>query len=336
MIVGQFDSNTKPETLNMRKYINQLKDNEAVSEIYLVTEKQLRPNKNGIFYIQMTISDRTGSVSVRIWNATEEQFQTFATGDYVLIEGMTQKFQGALQIIGRTVTPVAASEVNPDDFKKSVQVDRQKLRNRLIEILRGMTNPSLVNLVDCFLIDDAFMESFCRIPAGIKLHHAYEGGLLEHTTTMLEVAKRILPLYPMLDGDLLMTGVFLHDIGKTVELAGQSEFSYTDEGQMLGHPVIALELLYEKIRESENLTAEPFDPKIAMLLKHLIISHHGTYNNGSPKLPMTLEAVVLHYLDSLDSKIFEFEKYMFEDPNAGNSWTNYIPVIERKLYKGKI
>ncbi|MCL2118058.1 MAG: HD domain-containing protein [Planctomycetaceae bacterium] len=320
----------------MRKYINQLKDNEPVDEIYLVTEKQLRPNKNGVFYIQMTISDRTGSVGVRIWNATEEQFQAFATGDYVRLEGMTQKFQGALQVIGKSVMPVAASEINPDDFKKSVQVDRQKLRGRLIEILRDVTNPALVNLVDCFLIDETFMEKFCRVPAGIKLHHAYEGGLLEHTVTMLETAKRILPLYPMLDDDLLLTGVFLHDIGKTVELTGQGEFSYTDEGQMLGHPVIALEMLCEKIRESENLTAEKFDTKTAMLLKHLIVSHHGTYANGSPKLPMTLEAMTLHFLDSLDSKVYEFEKYMFEDPNAGNSWTNYIPVIERKLYKGKM
>jgi 3'-5' exoribonuclease len=296
----------------------------------------LRPNKNGVFYIQMTISDRTGSVGVRVWNATEELFQTFATGDYVLLDGMTQKFQGALQVIGKSVTPVAASEINPEDFKKTVQVDRQKLRGRLIEILRDMSNPVLVNLTDCFLIDDAFMEKFCRVPAGIKLHHAYEGGLLEHTVTMLEVAKRILPFYPMLDGDLLLTGVFLHDIGKTVELTGQGEFSYTDEGQILGHPVIALELLYGKIRESEKMTAEPFDQKIAMLLKHLIVSHHGTYANGSAKLPMTLEAMTLHFLDSLDSKVFEFEKYIFEDPNAGSAWTNYIPVIERKLYKGKI
>ena len=179
------------------------------------------------------------------------------------------------------------------------------------------------------------MEKFCRVPAGIKLHHAYEGGLLEHTVTMLEVVKRILPFYPMLDGDLLLTGVFLHDIGKTRELAGQGEFLYTDEGQILGHPVIALELLYEKIREAEKLAAEKFDPEIAMLLKHLIISHHGTYSNGSAKLPMTLEAMALHFLDSFDSKLAEFEKYMFEDPNAGSNWTNYLPVIERKLYKGK-
>jgi 3'-5' exoribonuclease len=320
----------------MRKYINQLKDNEAINEIYLVTERQLRPNKTGVFYIQMTISDRTGSVGVRIWNATEEMFQAFATGDYVRLDGMTQKFQGALQVIARSVEPVAVSEVNPEDFRKTVQIDRQKLRARLGEIMRGMTHPSLVNLVDCFLIDEAFMEKFCRVPAGIKLHHAYEGGLLEHTVTMLEMAQRILPFYPMLDGDLLLAGVFLHDVGKTRELAGQGEFLYTDEGQILGHPVIALELLYEKIREAENLTAEKFDPETAMLLKHLIISHHGTYNNGSAKLPMTLEAMALHFLDSFDSKLAEFEKYIFEDPNAGSAWTNYLPVIERKLYKGKL
>jgi len=319
----------------MRRYINQIRDNEQVNEIFLVTDKQLRPNKNGIFYIQMTISDRTGSVGVRIWNATEEMFQTFAVGDFVRLDGTSQRFQGAIQIIGKSVVRVDASEANPEDFKRSVQIDRQKLRNRLVEMMRGMTNPSLANLVDCFLTDDEFMVKFCQLPAGVKLHHAYEGGLLEHTVTMLEVALKIVPLYPMLDKDLLITGIFLHDIGKTVELAADSEFSYSDEGQILGHPVIAIELLHEKIRETEKLTAEKFDTETAMLLKHMIISHHGTYLNGSPKLPMTLEAIALHFLDSLDSKLVEFEKYMFEDPNAGSSWTNYIPTIERKLYKGK-
>ncbi|MCL2347441.1 MAG: HD domain-containing protein [Planctomycetaceae bacterium] len=319
----------------MRRYINQIRDNEPVDEIFLVTDKQLRPNKNGIFYIQMTISDRTGSVGVRIWNATEEMFQTFAVGDFVRLDGTSQRFQGAIQIIGKAVVRVDASEVNPEDFKKSVQIDRQKLRNRLAEMMRGMTNPSLANLVDCFLVDEEFMRRFCQLPAGVKLHHAYEGGLLEHTVTMLEVALKIVPFYPMLDKDLLLTGIFLHDIGKTVELVAGSEFSYSDEGQILGHPVIAIELLHEKIREAEKLTAEKFDAETAMLLKHIIISHHGTYLNGSPKLPMTLEAIAIHFLDSLDSKLVEFEKYMFEDPNAGSHWTNYIPTIERKLYKGK-
>ncbi|MDR1492514.1 MAG: HD domain-containing protein [Planctomycetaceae bacterium] len=319
----------------MRRYINQLKDNDTINEIYLVTEKQLRPNKNGIFYIQMTISDRTGSVGVRIWNATEELFQSFAIGDFVRLEGATQRFQGAIQVIGKAVYRVPQHEINFEDFRKTVQIDHQKLRRRLVEIVREIANPMLLNLLDCFLIDEEFMEKFCRHPAGVRLHHAYEGGLLEHTVTMLEVAKRITPFYPMLNADLLLTGVFLHDVGKTLELTGMHEFTYSDEGQILGHPTIAVELLHDKIRETEKLTSEPFDPETAMLLKHMMISHHGAHENGSAKLPMTLEAVALHYIDSLDSKLTEFEKYMFDDPNAGSHWTNYIPIIDRKLYKGK-
>ncbi|MDR1382503.1 MAG: HD domain-containing protein [Planctomycetaceae bacterium] len=319
----------------MRQYINQLKDNDTINEIYFVTEKQLRPNKNGIFYIQMTISDRTGSVSVRVWNASEELFQSFATGDFVRLEGATQRYQGSIQIIGKTVKRAPQHEVNFEDFRKNAQIDQQKLRHRLIEVLQEVTNPTLRNLLDCFLIDEVFMEKFSRLPAGVRLHHAYAGGLLEHTVTMLEVTKKITPLYPMLNADLLMTGVFLHDIGKTVELTGMNEFTYSDEGQILGHPTIAVEILHEKIRETEKLTAEPFDPEIAMILKHMMISHHGAHENGSAKLPMTLEAIALHYIDSLDSKLTEFEKYMFEDPNAGSHWTNYIPIIDRKLYKGK-
>jgi len=318
-----------------RRYVNQLRDNETLDEIFLVTDKQLRPNRNGVFYIQMTISDRTGSVGARFWNATEEMFQQFAVGDYVHVEGGTQRFLGAIQVIAKKITKVDSDSVNQDDFKRTVQVDRMKLRQRLMEILRNMKNSSLVNLADCFFIDEEFMDRFCRAPAGVKLHHAYEGGLLEHTATMLEVALKIIPFYPALNGDLLLTGIFLHDIGKTEELAYDSDMTYTDSGQMLGHPVLALEMLHDKIRESEKLAEERFDPETAMLLKHLVISHHGIYEHGSPKLPMTLEAVALHFIDSLDSKLVEFEKYMFEDPNTGSPWTNYLPSIERKLYKGE-
>ena len=270
-----------------------------------------------------------------LWNATEEIFGQFAVGDYVRIEGTTQRFQGAIQVIIKKITKVDSSEVNQEDFKRTVLVDRMKLRSRLMEILRGMNTPVLVNLAECFFFDDDFMERFCRAPAGIKLHHAYEGGLLDHTVAMLETASRIIPLYPSLNGDLLLTGVFLHDIGKIEELSYDSEMAYTDSGQMLGHPVLALGMLQEKIHETEKLSEERFDPELAMLLKHLLISHHGTYEHGSPKLPMTLEAVALHSIDSLDSKLAEFEKYMFEDPNSGSPWTNYLPAIERKLYKGK-
>lgn len=318
-----------------RRYINQLRDNEKIEEIYRVSEKQLRPNKNGNLYLQFNLSDKTGMIGGRFWNATEEMFYQFDNDDYLMVEGTTQRFQGTLQMIAKKLTKVDATDIDEKEFVRFNSIDVPKAKARLQEMLRSITNPDLLNLADCFLIDEAFMERFCKTPAGVKLHHAYPGGLLEHTTQMMEVALAVARLYPELNRDLLLFGAFLHDIGKTSELSHDGEMIYTDAGQMLGHPLLGVELLNEKIREAEKLAGEPLDAEICMLLKHILISHHGLYENQSAKLPMTLEAMTLHFIDSLDSKIAEFRKYMLDDPNLGGSWTNYIPGIERKLYKGK-
>jgi 3'-5' exoribonuclease len=317
-------------------YINQIGDNDKVDAVYRIYEKQLRPNKNGNLYLQFNLSDRTGVLSARYWNATVEQAEQFNNGDYVRVEGTSQKFQGVVQIIVRRMTRVLESEVDVNDFVRSGNVDISVRRVRLRELLRTLTNPVLQNLADCFLIDEEFMDKFCSVPAGVKLHHAYRGGLLEHTTQMMETAVQIAILYPQLNRDLLLMGTFLHDIGKTVELSSGNDMHYTDAGQLLGHSVMGVEILRDKIVESERLSGQVFDPQIAMLLKHFLISHHGEYENQSSKLPMTLEAQTLHFIDSIDSKIAEYQRYITEDPNQGNAWTNYIPTIERKLYKEQI
>ncbi|MDR1964279.1 MAG: HD domain-containing protein [Planctomycetaceae bacterium] len=320
-----------------RRYINQFRDNEKVEEIYLVSDKQLRPNKNGNLYLQFNLSDKTGMVSGRLWNATDELFYQFDNGDYVLAEGVTQRFQGTLQFIAKKLTKIDTKkqQVDETEFVRFNSVDITKKRARLLEILHSITEPNLRNLTDCILIDDELLDRFCKAPAGVKLHHAYPGGLLEHSVQMMEVAGQVAGLYPSLNRDLLLVGTFLHDIGKTTELSFDGEMFYSDQGQLLGHSLLGIEILNRKILETEKNSGEPFDPEIAMLLKHLLLSHHGTYENQSAKLPMTLEAIALHFIDSLDSKLAEFRKYMLEDPNLGANWTNYIPVIERKLYKGK-
>jgi len=318
----------------MRRYINQLKENEKISEIYTVSDKQLRPNKKGNLYIQFTLSDKTGSICGFIWDVTNVSAFDFESGDYVRAEGTTQRFQGTLQFIGRNLMKIDPGSVDPAEFFRLQLVDVPKMQNRLRELLRTITDPCLRNLADCFAIDDEFIDLFSKTPAGVKLHHAYPGGLLEHSLQMMENAVRIADLYPVLNRDLLMMGAFLHDIGKTKELAFGNEMYYTDLGQLLGHPSLGIEILNEKITEAEKLAGEPFRAETAMLLKHMLISHHGTYENQCTKLPMTLEAITLHFLDSIDSKIAEFRKYMLDDPNAGGLWTNYLPAIERKLYKG--
>ena len=318
----------------MRRYINQLKENEKIAEIYVVSEKQLRPDKKGNLYLQFNLSDRTGSITGFIWDVTNVAVYDFESGDFVRVEGTTQRFQGTLQFIAKSLTKVDADSVDSTEFARLQLVDIPKAQHRLRELLRSITDPSLRNLADCISIDDAFINQFSQTPAGVKLHHAYPGGLLEHSLQMMEIAVRIAELYPVLNRDLLLMGAFLHDIGKTRELAFGNEMYYTDQGQMLGHPFLGAEVLNEKIAEAEKLAGEPFDAETATLLKHMLISHHGTYENQCTKLPMSLEAMTLHFIDSIDSKIAEFRKYILDDPNAGGLWTNYIPAIERKLYKG--
>ncbi|GHT21497.1 hypothetical protein FACS189419_02490 [Planctomycetales bacterium] len=316
-----------------RRYINQFKDNEKVSEIFLVSDKQMRANKNGNYYLQFNLADRTGMISSRLWNITDGRFYDFENGDYIQVEGATQRYQGILQFITKKIEKVEPGSVDPTEFVRFQSIDVQKAQNRLKELLHTVTHPSLQALAECFVIDDVFIDLFSKTPAGVKLHHAYPGGLLEHTLQMMELAVKVAELYPVLNRDLLLMGTFLHDIGKTKELGMTNELFYTDEGQMLGHPYLGTEILSKKITEAETMTGEEFDPETAMLLKHMQISHHGEFINQSAKLPMTLEAQMLHFIDSIDSKITEFQKYMLEDPNLGANWTDYQKSIDRKLYK---
>jgi 3'-5' exoribonuclease len=179
------------------------------------------------------------------------------------------------------------------------------------------------------------MDRLGRAPAGVKHHHAYAGGLLEHVVNLMEVATRVVDRYPAIDADLLLMGAFLHDLGKTLELSSDQGLVYTDEGQLIGHLVIGVELLNEKIREAERLSGESFPPEMALRLKHMIVSHHGFLEHGSPRVPMTLEAIALHYLDNMDAKIHQFEQQMREDPNVDSVWTHFNQALGRKLFKGK-
>src|SRR5262249_46395879 len=184
------------------------------------------------------------------------------------------------------------------------------------------------------LMDDEFIRDFCRAPAGVRNHHAYLGGMVEHVVTLLELGERILPLYPDLDRDLLISGIFLHDIGKVRELNYARAFAYTDEGQLVGHIVIGVEMLNEKVARVPDLTGEPFPKELLLRLKHMILSHHGTYEFGSPRLPMTPEAIALHHLDNLDAKIHTFTRDIREDRNGTSAWTPYSQATQRRLFKG--
>ncbi|MEX2111593.1 MAG: OB-fold nucleic acid binding domain-containing protein [Pirellulales bacterium] len=317
-----------------RRFVSQMAHQESVDQIFLASDKQLRPNRNGNLYLQLELSDRSGSINARMWNASESDYRNFENGDYVRVEGTTQLFQGTIQLIATGIRRALIGDVNQDDFLILDSKEIDKLTGRLAEVLRKMHDPHLLSLAECFLVDDEFMRKFSQAPAGVKNHHAYRGGLLEHVIGLMELVNHVAPLYPALNGDLLLMGAFLHDVGKVDELSYDRDFSYTDEGQLIGHLVMAVGILEKKLRETERLAGEPVPDELVLRLKHMIVSHHGQYEYGSPKLPMTLEAVALHHLDNLDAKLHSFEQLMRDDPNVESSWTNYHASLGRKLFKG--
>jgi 3'-5' exoribonuclease len=317
-----------------RRYINQFGHQEAIDQIFLASQKQLRPNRNGNLYLQVELSDRSGAISARMWNATESEYRNFDDGDFVRVEGTAQLYQGAMQLIATNICKARHDEIEYADFMPVSPAQIDRLAVRLGELLRGIGNPHLRALAECFLMDEEFMNKFTRAPAGVKNHHAYVGGLLEHVVNLMEVVTRVVGCYPAVDPDLLLMGAFIHDMGKIAELSYDRGFAYTDEGQLIGHLVMAVSVLEAKVREAERLSGEAIPNELVLRLKHMIVSHHGQYEFGSPKLPMTLEAVALHHLDNLDAKLHSFELQMRDDPNVESPWTSFNASLGRKLYKG--
>ncbi len=317
-----------------RRYATQFAHNEHVNQVFIATDKNLRPNRNGNYYLQLGLADRSGSIDARLWNASEKDYKDIENGDYVMVDGSTQLFQGNMQLIINSIRRARPDEVDEGDFMVRQPAEIDQYATRLAKILRGIKTPELKNLAECFLMDDEFMGKFTAAPAGMKNHHAYQGGLLEHVVCVMELVLLVAPRYPQLDVDKLLIGAFLHDASKVDELSYEREIAYTDEGQLLGHMVMAMSLVDSKITEAERLSGEPFPKSLAIEIKHMIISHHGEYEYGSAKLPMTLEAVALHQLDNLDAKIASFTALIADCPNSDSNWTQYFGNLGRKLYKG--
>jgi len=318
----------------LRRFVNQLAEREQIDQVFLVADKQLRANRNGNLYLQLRLMDKTGSLTGMLWNASEQLFNSVATGNYLRVCGTTQLYNGQLQMIVTRVEPADPRQVDEQDFVTVSSEEIDRLAARLAELLRGVANPHLRSLAECFLADDEFMRKFTTAPAGIKNHHAYRGGLLAHVVSLMEVCRTVAPLYPELDADLLLLGAFLHDAGKIDELIYDREFGYSDEGQLIGHVVMAVSMLEDKVAEAEQLAGERFPRELLLRLKHLIVSHHGEYEFGSPKLPMTLEAIALHLLDNLDAKLYSVAQLLKEDTGGDSAWTSYNQPLGRKFFKG--
>jgi 3'-5' exoribonuclease len=318
----------------MRRFVDQLRDGDQIDDVFLAADKMLRVNRKGAQYVQLMLRDRSGGISARLWNAGDHVFRSFDNGDFVHADGKVQLFEGALQVILAHLERVEAEKVEVADFLPHTDQDVGKLLDKLRGYLLRLANPHLRALAECFLMDDPFVRSFSACPAGVKLHHAYVGGLLEHTVTMMDIADRLLPFYPGVDRDLLLVGCFLHDAGKVRELSYGRAFGYTDEGQLVGHIAIGVEMLSDKAAKVPELTGEPFPRELMVRLKHMVLSHHGTLEYGSPRVPMTPEAMLLHAIDLMDTRMHMVLRDLKEDRNNVTAWTPFNQTLQRRFYKG--
>ncbi|MCH2213409.1 MAG: HD domain-containing protein [Fuerstiella sp.] len=318
-----------------RTFVNEFSDGDTVDEVFLLADKQLRANRNADMYLLATLRDSSGVISGLMWNVSEERLLHISTGDVVHVKGKVQLYQGALQIIVTRIDLAPQSDFDADDFRAQPQSNAGPLLDRLKELISTITCDRLKTLADCFMNDESLVEALCEAPAGVRAHHAYQGGLLEHIVSMSEVADRLCSLYSQLNRNLLLLGVLLHDLGKVRELSWDPALAYTDEGQLLGHMNIAIEILNQKLLEARgHLGGDEVDKEDVLRLKHMILSHHGSLEHGSPRVPMTPEAMVLHHIDNLDAKLHEFTRSIEDDVNKHSAWTPYSPRMERKLFKG--
>ncbi len=317
-----------------RRLISELPPQTQVDQVFLATHKQLRPNRNGQLYLQVDLADKSGMITGRLWNASDADFAAFEDGDYVRVEGHTQLYSGSTQIIIAAIERADPGTVDEREFRVLTEADLDRLFAELRGLLAGL-RPPLDDLVAAIVDDTELMAALARTPAGVKHHHAYAGGLLDHVVNLLRLADLVAPLYPDMDRDLLLVGVLVHDIGKTVELESEKGFSYTDAGQLLGHVLLGLEIVDAKIRAVEAATGRPFDAETGIRVKHMIASHHGSYEFGSPKLPMTLEAVALHHLDHLDAKMAGTIQLLRSEASIEGGWTQFQQSVGRKFFRGR-
>ena len=316
-----------------RRYIKELAEQDVIDQVFLVADKQLRVNRQGGKYILLRLADRTGNLVGMHWNADDRIFDSFQRGDYLHCKGRTQIHNGNLQIIVSHFDQVPVEQVDIGEFDSFDSEAAESLFCRLQVLFESLTEPRLVRLAQSFLADGPWLERLKLAPAAVTNHHAFPGGLLQHTIDLMELVQLVAPRYQKIDRQILLLGAFLHDLGKIDELTSGGELAYTDPGQLVGHIVIGVQLLNRHIDAIVRDGCE-FEDSLRWQLEHLIISHHGLLEFGSPKLPMTLEAIALHHLDNLDAKLASAAALIDADVSGDRDWTNFNPAMGRKMWKG--
>jgi len=316
-----------------RRFINQMMPNEAVDQVFLVREKDLRTTKAGDPYVTAILVDRTGAVPARMWQASQAIFQSIPVEGFLHVKGRTEDYRGNLQVVIEACRPYPSEKADLGDFLPVTDLDVEAMWNELLEIVRGIKDKSLRLLIKKFMEDREFVAAFKKAPAAMQLHHPFIGGLLEHTLNVARACRAMLPLYPGLNADLVLASVFLHDIGKAAELSVGTTMSYTERGQLVGHIAIGVLWVADKARAIEQETGEPFPRRTLDLVHHVILSHHGSFEFGSPKLPAVPEAFFLHHLDNLDAKMFMTLHAIATDPDAQSAFTGFHKELQTRLFK---
>ncbi len=306
-------------------YVADLQADQAITSFFLVCDKEIRTTREGKQFLRLELGDRTGTVEARMWDGFEDSAAAIARDDFVKIQARVELYRNKTQLSIDRLRRAELSEVDPADYFPHTAEDIEELYGRLRGFVAAVGNPWLRHLLESVVEDAEIVPKLKRAPAAKTMHHAYLGGLLEHVVSLCGLCRAVAGHYPEADADLLLTGAILHDIGKIEELSYERSFAYTTEGELMGHITLGLELIGKKIDSIEG-----FPPALRTLVQHLILSHHGRYEFGSPKLPMFREALMLHYLDDLDSKMGAL-RAMFALEKGEDEWVWSAALARRVL-----
>jgi 3'-5' exoribonuclease len=309
-------------------FINELKKGQVVESVFHVREKVLSKTKTGNPYLSIRLADRTGEVEGRVWENAADFAPLFEAHDFIKVRAEVDEFQGTTQLRILKMRKCQEAEIQLDDFLPKTPRDIDEMFSELKRIASDVHHPFLRMLLDAFFADENFVIKFKLAPAAKAAHHVYIGGLLEHTLSVVQLILLVGPRYKGINQELLITGGILHDIGKISELSFDRSFDYTDPGRLLGHITLTVEMFDEKIRAIPE-----FPQDLALLLKHILLSHHGEYDFGSPKRPKTLEALLLHHLDDLDAKVNGFLAWIEKEKDTPSRWTSYHKLFDRFIFK---
>jgi 3'-5' exoribonuclease len=313
---------------NKSVYIKDIKPGEKVNESFLVTEKNLAFSQKGTPYLNLRLKDKTGEVDGKIWENAIEWDKAFSKGDVIKAQGGAVSFRNTVQLSITGVRKVDDSAVEIAEYLPASKGDIDVMFADLMAFVEQIETPCLRALLHLFFHEGEVADLFKKAPAAKGFHHVYIGGLLEHTLSVIRLLDQVTKHYQGINRDLLITGGILHDIGKIYEYTYDRMFDYSDEGRLIGHIVIGLEMLDERIGAVGG-----FPTQLAMELRHLILSHHGTQEFGSPKRPKTLEALIVHFIDDLDAKVNAFQEFI-QESDDNSHWTPFHKLLERFIYKG--